>query len=202
MLPAFPILITIFADIAIFIGVGYYLLQLRNREKKIEKKEEAIDTNYHHVVDEALGKERKILDDATTEADHIITDAKTITTASKQEVNEAIQDLVKDIQKEGHAIAHAFTSEYTTSLKDLTALSLTEYQTIMSDLQTGLKKQIQDFHATLLPQIEKELDAYKKARMKQVDHAVIAIIQKASQEIFNKSLSSQEHQTIIIESLE
>ncbi len=65
-----------------------------------------------------------------------------------------------------------------------------------------LKKQINDFHLTLLPQIEKELDAYKQVRMQEIDKVTIEIVQKASQDIFNKTISLTEHQNVITQSLD
>jgi len=202
MLPALPLLSILIADVVIFFCAGYYLLRLRAREKKVEKKENSIDSSYHHVVDEALSKERKIVDDATAEADQIITGAQYITHASKEEVAHAIQDLVTDIKKEGNAIAGTFTTEYTTSLKHLTTESLSEFKTIMTGLQEDLKKQIQEFHESLLPEVEKEIEAYKKARLQQIDQTTTDIVQKAAQEIFNKSLSLSDHESIVIASLE
>lgn len=202
MLPDLPVVIIVVVNGLAIVAVGFYLFSLRTREKRIEKKEQAIDSNYHHVVDDALSKERKILDDATKEADQIITGAQYVQSASKNEVNQAIRDLVTDIQKEGDAIAKGFSSEYTHSLKQLSTSSLTEFQTIMANLQVGLKQQIQEFHESLLPGIEKELEIYKKTRMQQIDQVVIGIVQKASQEIFNKSLSLSDHQSMVIESLE
>jgi len=84
----------------------------------------------------------------------------------------------------------------------LSQTSLSEFQTIMSGLQTDLKKQNRDFQDSLLPQIEKEVEYYKQSRMKEIDQAVEAIVQRASQEIFNKSLSLSDHQTLVIQSLE
>ncbi len=202
MLSALPLLITVSIDFVIFLLVGYYLYRLHSREKLLDKKENATDANYHHVVDDALSKERKILDDATSEASQIITGAEYVTHTSKDEVTHAIQQLVADIQKEGEGIARTFSSEYSSSLKQLTTQSLNEFQTTMTDLQSGLKKQIQEFHTSLLPEIEKELQVYKQARVQQIDQTVTNIIQKASQEIFNKSLSLSDHQAIVTESLE
>jgi len=54
----------------------------------------------------------------------------------------------------------------------------------------------------LIPEIEKELETYKQQRMKSIDQTVMTIIQKASQEIFNKSLSAGDHQSIVIDALE
>lgn len=202
MLPVLQFVLTLASNILIIGLVIYYFSSLRKKEKKIEKEQSEIDTNYHHVVDDALNKERKIISDATNEAGQIITQTKYLTNESQQEVNNAIRLVVADIHKNGEAITHAFTEEYTNSLKNLSNTSLSEFHTVMASLQTDLKKQIDEFHTTLLPRIEKELDTYKQARMQEVDQAVVGIVQKASQEIFNKTISMSDHQNAVIQSLE
>lgn len=202
MLPALQLTLTLASNILIIGLIIYYFTSLRSKEKKIDKEQSEIDSNYHHVVDDALSKERKILDDATSEAGQIITQTKYLTAESQQEVNNAIKYVVADIHKNGDAITRAFTQEYTNSLKNLSVTSLSEFQTIMSGLQNDLKKQIDEFHTTLLPRIEKDLDIYKQARMQEIDQAVVGIIQKASQEIFNKTISMSDHQNAVIQSLE
>lgn len=202
MLLILSILASFTTNLIIIIVFGYYLLRLRAREKHIKEKEHGIDNTYHHVVDEALSQERKILSDATSEADQIITGAQYLNNTSRDEVNHAIKQLVTDIQKEGQLITQTFTSEYTGSLKQLTLQSLTEFHTVMTGMEQGLKKQIADFHTSLLPQIEKELETYKQERIKQIDQTVMNIIQKASQEIFNRSLSVGDHQNIVTDALE
>ena len=202
MLLTLSILVSFATDLILVLAFSFYFLNLKKREKQIKEKENAIDNNYHHVVDQALSKERKILEDATNEADQIITDAQYLTHISRDEVNNAIKQLVTDIEKEGHTITQTFTSEYAGSLKQLTMQSLNEFHTVMTGMEQGLKKQIADFHQNLLPGVEKELEIYKQERMKQIDQTVMNIIQKASQEIFNRSLSVGDHQNIVTESLE
>jgi hypothetical protein len=202
MLPEVLLIITLATNILILIFLIYYIFSLRTREKKLEIQEDAVDTDYHHVVNEALNKERAILTDATSEADQIIKGANYLSNASKQEVSNAIRTLVLEIQKEGQIISQAFSSEYTSSLKGLSQQSLNEFQVIMTTLQNDLKKQINEFHITLMPQVEKELEAYKQTRLKEIDKAVTDIIQKASQDLFNKTISTTDHQNLIIQSLE
>lgn len=202
MLPSFFLYSTIASNALILVVAAVYLFQLRQREKRVEKRERTIDTDYHHVVDEALSQERQILDDATSEADKIITGAQYINHNAKQEVDTAIKLLVQDIQKEAASITKSFTSEYTASLTQLTSQSLAEFQTVMKQLQTDLQLQIKTFHESLLPEVEKELEEYKQARMKEIDTVVIGIVQKASQEIFNRSLSLRDHQELLTQALE
>ncbi len=195
-------IITTTADIAVFVFVIYYLWRVHKKEKTLEKKENKVDTQYHQIVDDALSRERKILEDATSEADQIITSAEYVNKNSTEEVNQALHVLVTDIEKEAVETAKEFTSSYSSSLKQLTGESLTEFQTIIKELVADLQRQTLEFRQTMLPQLEKELEAYKENRMKQADELTMKIIQKASQDIFNKSISSDDHQKLVMDSLE
>lgn len=203
MLPTFLFeSFTIVADTIIFIFVGYYFLRLRTKEKAIEQKESKIDTEYHQVVDNALTRERKILDDATSKADKIITDANYVNQSSKASVDQALKEIEADIHKEALATAREFASNYKESLKQLTDQSLSDFNTVTQGLQTDLARQIKDFQETLLPNLEKELADYKQSRINQIEQMIARIVQKASQEVLNKSLSIEDHEHLLIESIE
>ena len=86
--------ITLVADAIIFVIAGFYLFKLHAKEKELNERQKKIDADYHQVVNDALAKERKILDDssqeakqmlttASTEADHIIASAKDASSESK-----------------------------------------------------------------------------------------------------------------------
>jgi hypothetical protein len=69
-------------------------------------------------------------------------------------------------------------------------------------LGVDLQKQIKDFHESLLPGLEKELEIYKQVRFKQADQTITEVVQKVAQEILNKSLTVSDHQAIMLEALE
>ncbi|HVA96187.1 MAG TPA: hypothetical protein VND99_00905 [Candidatus Acidoferrales bacterium] len=195
-------ILTIAADIVIFLFVWYYLWEMRGKEKWIEKERVKTDTNYHHVVDEALSKEQKIIDDATKEAQQIISDTEFLTKASQDEVNKALQQMEGAIEKQAGSTSQEFTKTYSASLQKVAAQSLTEFQTITKGMEQEMQRQTKEFRETLLPRLEKDLEEYKKLRLQQADRTITHIIQEVSQEILNKSLSVEDHQRLLIEALE
>jgi vacuolar-type H+-ATPase subunit H len=203
MLPEvyFQVLILVF-DLIILAFAVYYFLQIRSKEKKIEQTETKVDTNYHQIVDDALGRERKILEDAAMEADRIITSAEYVKQTSKEAIDQALSELVKQIQKESVDTATKFMADYTSSLKQLATTSLTDFQQVSLGLQADLQQQIKNFRESLLPSLDKELEEYKKMRLKQTEEMVSNIVGKASQEVFNKSISLEDHQKLLTDSLE
>jgi vacuolar-type H+-ATPase subunit E/Vma4 len=206
-------IVTLSADLLIFLFVGYYFLKFHSKEKEIDKKTTKIDTDYHHIVDDALTKERTILNDASTashhivedataQADQIISGAQYISQATQETVDQALQKLVVDIEKEALSTAQDFAKSYQASLKQLSSSSLNDFQVVVKGLEADLQKQIQDFHETLFSQMKGELEEYKKARLAQTEQTITKVIEKASQEIFNKSISLSDHQSLVIEALE
>lgn len=217
-------IITLVTDVLMFIFVGYFFLVFRKRESELKEKENKSDTEYHRVVDNALNKERRILDDATTEADKIISDARYVNRDTGEKVNQALVKMVTYIQKDAEDAANNFLGSYESTLKQLSLQSLSSYQEITrkmaGDLQIfskelegsltsmarglgeDLQKQIKMFHDSLLPGLEKELEVYKQMRFKQADQTITAVVQQVAQEILNKSITVSDHQAIMIEALE
>jgi vacuolar-type H+-ATPase subunit H len=231
-MPALVIqVIQIYADLVIIIFVGYYFLKLWTKERELERKEGKIDTDYHHVVDTALEKERKIIDDATQEADQIISGAYYVNKAAKETVDQALERMIADIQKETLATARAFMQSYENSLKSLTTESvsdfnlvsksqqeemkkqiadyremlnhsLTQFQGVATNMEKDLQEQIMAFHNTLLPTMQKEIEEYKAARMKETELMITKVVQKVSQEVLNTTLTLNDQQKLVLDSLE
>jgi len=195
-------ILTISADLVIFIFVGYYLLKIRTREKEIEKTRNKVDTDYHQVVDNALSRERKIIEDATVEADQIITGAKYISEESKSSVDKTMQGIIGDIQKETLDTSKTFMNNYQESLKKIAAGSVVNFQNITKGLEEDLQKQIDEYHKTMLPNMERQIEEYKKTRLQQTEQVIMQVVQKVSQEVFNKAISVEDHNTLLIDSLE
>jgi hypothetical protein len=194
--------ITLTADIFLFLFVGYFLFSLYKREKSLRDKETRMDSGYHHIVDDAMAKERKIIDDATHEADQIITGANYIKSGSQKILDEAIARVVAELKDDSQATARAFMDGYTASLTQLTNQSVSDFQHVVKGLETDLSQQIKRFHDSVLPSLEKELAEYKAMRLKQTDQMVTTIVNKASQEILNKTISMEDHHAILTASLE
>jgi F0F1-type ATP synthase membrane subunit b/b' len=195
-------IITIVANICIFLYVAYYILKLRKKEKILSEKETKIDTNYHQVVNDALSKERKILEDATSEADQILTGAKQLDDTSQKALDASLQKLSTQMQKQAESTAQYFLTNYSAVLHQIANTSLSDIQNTTKHLGGQMQEEMKKVHDSLLPTLQKELDEYKTNRMKQAEQAVTKIVQKASQEVLNKSISLEDHQKLMVEALE
>lgn len=203
MLPTTVIqIVTILADLVIFVFVCYYLWELRAKEKLLDREKNETDSNYHHVVDDALAKERKILEDAAFSSSQIIAGTKYVTSSSKESLDEAIQKMEGALTHELGSTSGEFSKTYATSLQHLATQSLTDFQNVVKTMESDLQRQTKDFGATMLPSLEKELEEYKKLRLQQADRTITHVIQEVSQEILNKALPLDDHHQLLIEALE
>ncbi len=195
-------ILTIIADIVGFIFVLYYFIRLREKEKLIDKERTETDDNYHHVVDDALVKERKILDDASYQASQIIAGTNYVTAGVKTSMDQALRKMEGAMEQQAGDTSHAFEKTYATSLQQVADHSLNDFQMITRAMGEELQKQTKEFSGSLLPKLEAELEDYRKIRLQQADRTITHIIQEVSQEILNKSLSIDDHQRLLVEALE
>ena len=203
MLPATVVqIITILADLVIFVFVCYYLWELHEKEKIIEKQRAETDTNYHHVVDDALAKERKIIEDAAFSSSQIISGTQYVTSSAKKSLDDALQKMEGTLENQVGSTSTDFSKTYSTTLQQLATQSLTDFHSVVKTMEEDLQKQTKDFSATMLPGLEKELEEYKKLLLQQADRTINHVIQEVSQQILNKALSLEDHQQLLIEALE
>jgi hypothetical protein len=182
--------------------VVYYMTKLHAKEKALEERITKNDTQYHKIVDDALSKERKIIYDATEEADKIITDTKYISSTSKESLDSALKKLVTDIEKESDDSGRDIMHAYQTSLKEITGTSLQNFTHISKELEADLQKQIKEFNEAQLASMKKELEEYKASQLKLTEEMVSKIVSQVSQEVLNKAISADDHQKLVIEAFE
>lgn len=194
--------ITVASDTLIFLFVGVYFWKLHRREKELEKQEKKVDAQYHQVIDNALTRERKILDDAVAQAESIIKNTQYISHSSKQTLDQTLEHMASELQNHALDTAKQFTQSYQSTLQHVSEQSLSSFQHASDGLEAGMQKQIQQFQSSLVPIMQKELDAYKQARMKEIDQQVNGVVQKVSQAVLNKSIPASDHQQLILEALE
>jgi vacuolar-type H+-ATPase subunit E/Vma4 len=195
-------ILSLVVDATVILFAVYFFLRIRSKEKELQQKEGKIDSEYHEIVNTALARERKILDDATNEADKIISEAKYFNRGSTEEVNKALQMMVVDVQREATTAASNFLSDYQASLNQVSVKSLGGFENVVKELESDLRSQVKNFNEALLPGLEKELAEYKRIRMEQVDKSVRRIVQISAQEILNKAISLDDHEELVIAALE
>ncbi len=197
------------ANLMMLLFLGFYLHQLKNEKKVLEdkarelaKKENEVNSDFHQSVDKSLSEERKIIDGATEQAKSILTDTKYVSDSSKKVIDEALAKMIGLVEQEVETSSKDMLDKHKNSLTEVSGKSLNNLQNITKQFETNLEMQMQDFQKSLLPNLQKELEEYKQQKFKEANDKVNKIIQQVSQKVLNKSLSADDHQNLIIESLE
>ncbi len=202
-MPELPFqIITVGINILILIFMIYYIWRLHAKEMDLERRGHKVDSDYHAIVDDALTKERKIVDDAAREATQIISGAKYINESTKSSIDQTLQKMVSEISSSASTSAHQFLEYYHNSLRQISVNSVTDFQKIIREMEADYQKQLKDFEQNVLPNMQKDIEAYKEARYKDADAQVKKIVQKVSQEVLNKAMSLDEHEKLVLDALE
>jgi F0F1-type ATP synthase membrane subunit b/b' len=203
-----PVIIATF-NLMVLSVLGFYIWVLRNERKELKKyeeglaeKERKLESGYQQIIDSALEKERNILNEATKKANTILSNTQYVSNISKDSLDQALQKMLSDVQKEAVTSSNEFLTNYKNFLSQVSEKTLLGFQNNAKKFEEDMQKQMQEFRETLLPAIQKELETYKEQRFKEADKTVNAIIQRVSEKVLKKSISFEEHQKLIIESLE
>jgi F0F1-type ATP synthase membrane subunit b/b' len=223
----FDLVIVVFVAFYL-IGVRNKEKNIDKRESKLESDYSEIVGNgmarERQILDNAVNQSNQIMQIATHQANQVlagaqyisqtskasldnalqrmVVDVENVSSSSKMALDQALQKIVVDVHKEAYTSGNAFTASFQASLKQITTLSLSGFQNVTSELELALQQQIRDFRQQLLANLEKEIETYKTAKMHRIEQASNNIVQKTAQEILNKSLSLEDHQNLVIKSLE
>lgn len=132
----------------------------------------------------------------------MVVDVSNASSSSKISVDQALQKIVVNVHKEAFDAGKDVTASYQASLKHMVNISLTGFQNVTSELELDLQKQIREFRTSLLNNLEKEMEEYKAQKIQRIDKVSVGIAQKVAQEVLNKSLTIDDHESLVIRSLE
>lgn len=202
-------IVTIVADLMIFVFVGFYLWTLRkdrkildDRQKVLSQKEAKIESEFRQIIENAHAKERKILEEASNQAKNITANTQAVSSSTKDLVNKALQQMAQDMQKEASTSSSNYLENHKNFLAQISDKSSTEFQNVVKRFEAELEAQMREFRSTTLANIQKELEEYKNKRIKDADVKVNDAIKIVSQKVFNKAISKEDHKNLILEALD
>lgn len=190
------------ANILVFIFIGYYLVKLNQREKELDRREAALQDNQKKTIGDAVNAEKKIIEDATKEAEHILQTTQYSSKFSKESLDLALDRIMHEVKEELVASAKEHIAQYNSSLKQLDTVSVKDFQQMTEGMEIDLQKQIKEFHEAILPNLKKEMDDYRQARVQDTERIVIQVVQKVSRELLHKTIPLDDHHALMVQALE
>lgn len=202
--------------------------ELDKRESKISSDYKQVvggsQAQERQIIQTAMNESAQMMQVATHQANQILSGAQYLSQTTKATLDTALQRMVVDVQnagsnskisldqalqkiivnvhKEAFDTGQTVTNSYHSTLKQMVNISLQDFQNVTSNLELELQKQIKEFRTTLLTNLEKEIDEYKAAKVKRIDAVSVGIVQKVAQEVLNKSLTIDDHENLVIRSLD
>lgn len=137
-----------------------------------------------------------------TALQRMVVDVQNASSNSKITLDQALQKIITDVHREAFDTGKDVTTSYQSSLKQLTANSLSGFENVTNELELEMQKQIKDFRQSILTKMEGEVEQYKAAKVRRIDQASVVLVQRIAQEVLNKSLTIEDHENLVLKSLE
>ena len=215
-----PAQILLYGAVLISIALGLLVLslvvsylRLHKTYSRLKERKNMIESDAHKeaekIMDEARKKSMESLKQARIQASKIINEAGVITQEAKQKMlsdfstvttgyAQSYQQLLAQAKDEAIKIIDNIS-------KDIKSQAASEIGTMKSALTQEVAKAQETTRKAILQSIqtiEKEMEAYKKARIQKVDENVFEILRQVTQRVIGRALSPQDHEDLVIKSLE
>ena len=212
--------ILLYGLVLISIALGLFVLALVVSYLRIVRRYSQLKEEKSKLEAEAKLKAEKKLEEASKVSEQIIQEArikaseiiKKTETFSRETKDAMIAELGKVSTEYIGSYKQALNEAKTETVsvlagvsKDLKSKALSEVETFKGSLQAEIKSSQEALRQAVnagYQKIEGEIDKYRKVRLQQVDVAIFEILREVSQRVIGKALTLEEHEELVIKSLE
>jgi len=197
--------------VGIALAVSYSSLFIKYRklrEELVERQKREADS-FQKTFEDSRKQSLLILDQAQNAAREIVSKAGNITNGNNADLLKLVNENLK-MQKASYDQAFLIISEnitktfnsMPTDVKKQVEVEVAKLVSVieadMSTLQTALQASLkQPFE-----EAQREVDTYKKERIKQFEGNLFSILSDISREVLRKELTSEEHEKMVLKALE
>lgn len=206
------VLITVALSLLLIAVVTLYVSLLRKYQELLEEKsklQSIREGEVEKILAEARQKAHQIVEEANVNASKIVQDAGFVN-----------EELKGKMLAELERVSSEFFKNYQGALKGAEAQALATITDISKNLGSEAAKQIEAMRQVLQAEIaraqqttkaaideaykkvEEEIEAYRKSRLQKIDEQIYEVIKKVSQDVIGKAIEAQEHEEMVVKSLE
>ncbi len=207
----------------VLLAIGFSYAKTVRRLSDAEKERDALNAQMQEkttaILDEARLRAIRIIQDANSKAQQIISSSAELDEQSKQSLATKLEELSKeeserfgksseDISKMYEAMLQKLREEHINLLqnmaKDIEKQAISEIDQFKSMLEkdtVGRQKDLQERIDQEYVAIRSELAKYKAARMKKIDDTIYQVLQTVALEIIGKSITLEDQQKLVMDAL-
>ena len=194
---------TIVFNLVIVVFVVFYILNLRNKEKDITRRENKLDGDYRQVVGSGMEREKQILENAvnqssqimqiaTHQANQIIAGTQYLSQTSKSSLDTALQRMVVDVSNAGSNSKISLDQALQKIIVDVHKEAFdsgrefaTSYQSSLKQITTNSLSGFQNVTSQLELDLQKQIKDFRQTLLsnmeKEVDEYKVAKIRRIDQ---------------------
>jgi hypothetical protein len=208
----------------LIIAVLLYMKKGQLQGKKLHPNatltEEEVYQRSMRILSDTRIKAVKIIDDANSQAQDIISKATISANASSEAFQQNLAKTATTQIKEFEKATAGFVSVYTQILEDLKSKNVEVFQSVSKNIETNASDEIKTFRDSMqklaissqteimkkinedYQSLKTEMDKYKKIQWQKTTSEIYIILEKISKLVMGKALSLSEHEDLIIQALE
>jgi len=206
---SFSIISLVFTTLLLGFVLGVVIISYRKildnlhtlRQKELEMKEKS-----HHEADQ-------IIEQARTNAMEIVAGANSFASQQQKEINAELAKFSANQQSQYEQALEAIKSHTVDAVEkiaaDVKTTTLADFKQLLKNLEQQIESSKSDFRTNLsnlyqkdYEEAKKQLEEYKKQSLASIDANSKEIIKDYSIKVFGRMLSYEEHEDLIMESLE
>ena len=180
--------ITVVFNLVIIVFVIFYLLNLRHKEKEIDRKIHKIDTDYdqvvghtssqqHQIVEGAMSQSNQIMQIATHQANQILAGAQYLSQTTKATLDASLHQMVTEVQSTSSTSKITLEQAMQKIIVDVHREAFESGKQMATSYQSSLKK-ISDNSLSGFQNVTNELELELSMQIKNFRQELLANIEK------------------------
>lgn len=212
--------ITLILSVLLSLLVLLFAYYLSRKEQRLQKEEGRIGKISSRIKEDANLKADEVVRKAIDRAERIILDAEIVKTDFLKKVEENLERVGEQGVRELKMDSEGFDNKYKELFEGMRAEYLKHANSTLASVEKIADEELEDFRKALKSEtveskdlinkkvseeFEKtnlEIQEYKKSQIDNIDKEISTLVLKISKEVLGKTLTSSEHEKIIIDSLE
>lgn len=194
---------------AIIIGIAMYFFYAYKKQTALTEEEEKTLKDYEKVLTKAHKRARQVVRDASKKAQSLLAQTSDFDKTALTDLTQKLQEETTSLLSSYHtALTQAVSGENQTlvlaasEMEKMTEKELEAYSQQLTQTLVVSQDKINQEVAQDLEKAKQEIEQYKNGQMEKARAEITDLVQKIAFAVLGKALSMEDHEKLIIASLE